>query len=220
MEIARGKKTVDLPEKDFKKIKKRYPRVAADLGCGDGKFAYEMARRNPDTLYVGIDADRNNLVKYASRIVRKRSKGGLDNVIYLISNVEDLPDVLEGIFSEIWIILPWGSLLEGIVNGRELYLRNIRRIGSPGSKIRIYLNYDLKYEPVEMEKRGLPPLTEDYIKSSLIPGFESNGFAETEWEFLANEEVSPIPSTWTRKLAFGRERRTLKLAARIEGDMR
>ena len=218
MEIAKGKKTEKLPDEDLVEVLSGYQEVAADLGCGDGKFAYEMARRNPDVLYVGIDADRNNLVKYASRIVRKRSRGGLDNVIYLISNVETLPSVLDGKFTQIWIILPWGSLLDGIVNTREDYMNNIRRIGVEGSALHIYLNYDLKYEPVEMERKGLPELTPEFVTDKMIPSIQSFGFQLKDWEFMRNEEVTSLPSTWTRKLAYGRERSTLRIEAEKRGD--
>ena len=125
MEIIQGKKTKEIAVEEFRDIISAYNSIEIDIGTGDGKFIYESARNNPDTFFIGIDSDRNNLVKYSHKIYRKPEKGGLSNVLYVISNVENLPCELHAIADTVWIILPWGSLLQGIVLGKKKVLGNI-----------------------------------------------------------------------------------------------
>ena len=54
-----------------------------DVGTGDGLFVYNSARRNPDRLFIGIDANSRPLQKISERIHRKPAKGGLPNVLFL-----------------------------------------------------------------------------------------------------------------------------------------
>lgn len=217
MEAMKGASSIDMSSDEFRERIARYPTVCIDLGCGDGKYCYEMARSDPDSMYLGIDADRNGLVEYSRRILKKPSKGGLDNVLYLISNAEALPGDLDGIADEITVILPWGSLLKGLVVPDPLYLSNIRRISKDGAILKIYLNYDVKYEPVEMDRKGLPELTESYVGDNMVPAYASAGIRITGYRFMENEEARSIPSTWTRKLGFGRARSTLLIEGVIEG---
>ncbi|MDG6224171.1 MAG: methyltransferase domain-containing protein [Candidatus Thermoplasmatota archaeon] len=217
METMKGARSSDIGPDLFRKLIQEYFRTCVDLGCGDGKYCYEMARTDPDTFYIGIDADRNGLVEYSRRIVKKPSRGGLKNVLYLISNVESLPEELNGIADEVTVILPWGSLLQGMVGSDPLYLSNIRRISKDGSLLKIYLNYDVKYEPVEMERKGLPELTEGYVEDHMVPAYASAGIRIAGYRFMENEEARSIPSTWTRKLGFGRARSTLLIEGVIEG---
>lgn len=216
MEIIEGRETHEISLREIKDRISSYSRIVADLGCGDGKFVYEMGRKNPESFFIGIDADRNNLVRYSKKITKKKERGGLDNVIYMIANVESLPSDLDDLFDEINVILPWGSLLHGIVNSREVYLKNISRVSKPGAIFLIYINYDVKYEPVEMERAGLPEVTDDLVRDQLIPIYGEQGLIVEDFTFMDNEEVKSIPSNWTRKLAFGRSRKTLRITGVVD----
>jgi 16S rRNA (adenine(1408)-N(1))-methyltransferase len=218
MEIMKGKTTIEISSDEFSSIISGYPRISVDMGCGDGKYPYEMARLDPNTFYIGIDADRNGLTEYSRRISKKPEKGGATNVIFLIANIENLPEDLHRIADEVTVILPWGSLLRGLVNSDPKYLEGIRFVGKEGSKVRIYLNYNVKYEPVEMERQGLPELTEEYIQDVLGPAYSSHGIIFHSHRFMENEEARSLPSTWARRLGFGRVRSTLLLEGTVGGD--
>jgi len=209
MEIMKGKGTIEISSDEFSELIAGYSRVAIDMGCGDGRYPYEMARADPSSFHIGIDADRNGLIEYSRKASKKPSKGGVGNLLYLIANVENLPVEMAGIADEVTIILPWGSLLQGIVNSDPVYLRNIRSVTKEGAVLRIYLNYDVKYEPVEMERKGLPELTEEHVRTNMVPEYQNAGIRITGYRFMENEEARNIPSTWTRKLGFGRARSTL-----------
>ena len=52
----------------------RYREVRLDLGCGKGDFTAEMARREPDVLFVGVDFEPICIAYAAERAVRARLK--------------------------------------------------------------------------------------------------------------------------------------------------
>lgn len=78
-----------------------------EVGMGKGRFITELALRNPDKNYVGIE-------KYSSvllRAIRKREElEGVDNLLFLRMDAEELPEVfgpdeVDGIylnFSDPW----------------------------------------------------------------------------------------------------------------------
>jgi 16S rRNA (adenine(1408)-N(1))-methyltransferase len=220
MEIMKGKGTIVIPSEEFQEFVQGYSRISVDMGCGDGRYPYEMARLDPNVFYIGIDADRNGLVEYSRRVSKKPEKGGANNVLFVIANIESLPSDLKGIADEVTVILPWGSLLRGVVNSDPKYLDGFRFVAKDGSDIRIYLNYDAKYEPIEMERKNLPDLTEEFIEGALVPSYESHRIHLSSHRFMDNSEARAIPSTWARRLGHGRVRSTLLLEGTIGGDPR
>ncbi len=210
VEIIRGKNTFFLNKTEFISLLQSYQDVIVDLGTGDGKFIYELAKKNSQTFFIGIDADRNGLIEYSHKITRKPSKGGLCNVVYLISNVNNLPDDLAEIANEVWIILPWGSLLQAVVLGEAEFIQNISKIAKKTGSIHTFVNYDLQYEANEITKLGLPNLTIEYLETTLAPKYNNYGLFFSKSENLSNEEMTKIPSTWARRLGFGRPRQTIK----------
>ena len=216
MEMIQGKTTRQLAAQEFKDMVSPYGETVIDVGTGNGRFVYESARSRPDTFFIGIDSDRNNLVKYSHKIYRKPQRGGLSNVLYVIANVENLPEELDGIADTVWIILPWGSLLQGVVQGKAGVLSNIAKIMSQDAALKVFINYDIKYEPAEIERLGLPELTIDYVDSVLAPNYRREGIIIAEATFVGTEETKKLASTWAKRLAYARHRNTLCVEARID----
>ena len=64
----------------------KYPKVYLEIGCGKGKFSYEMAKKNPDVLYIGIE-------KFDSVIVcagEKNKHNKLDNLYFYAIDIEKI----------------------------------------------------------------------------------------------------------------------------------
>ena len=216
MEVIRGKKTFHMDSKEFKELISFYSAIEVEIGTGNGKFVYELAKNSSNTFFIGIDADRSNLVTYSRKIYRKPEKGGLGNVLYVIARAENLPSELDGIVNTIWIVLPWGSLLQGLILARKALLENIVRISCRKGVLKIFVSYDIKYEPVEMERLGLPELTIAYIDQELAPFYASEEITITERRLLNNEEMKKISSKWAKYLAYGRRRKTFFIAGEID----
>jgi 16S rRNA (adenine(1408)-N(1))-methyltransferase len=105
-------------------------------------FVYKCAQQDPRRFFIGIDANRRPLEKISEKIHRKPAKGGLSNLLFVQAAVEDLPLELAGLASEVYVQLPWGSLLRGVVAGEEIVMRNLRRMCSPGARLEVTLGLD------------------------------------------------------------------------------
>ena len=216
MRIADGKTTREITREELKSTIRQYPRVLVDIGTGDGKFVYRTAQDNPDWFCIGVDADLSSLSEYSRKSQRKPERGGLPNVMYVVSGVEDLPPELDGIADRVTVHLPWGSLLVGIVQADADVLSGLARVGKPGAELELLIGYSRKYEEYEMRRRGLPDLSLAFVDESMAQGFANAGLRIVERRILTNEELKAIPLTWGRRLAHGRERETFLVRATVE----
>jgi 16S rRNA (adenine(1408)-N(1))-methyltransferase len=134
------------------------------------------------------------------KATRKPSKGGLPNALFVQATVDDLPEELDGIANEIHINFPWGSLLKAMATGDDIVLRSVRRISAPDGLLRIVIGIDPVRDRSEIERLGLPDLSEEYIKSYLIPAYKAAGFINLEFGALEQAEWRKIETSWARKL--------------------
>ncbi len=182
-------------------------KVTVDIGTGDGRFAYKMAKNQPNDFVIGIDPAADNLT-YADKIIKKPAKGGLSNIIYVIANAFDLPDELNNLADEIYINLPWGSLLEGLIKADEILLTNLKKIGSKNRPCTLTMNlsYSILYEKDEMQRRQLPLFNEEYIEKFMIPTYKNQGINLTGYTLLSNQDLKNLETQWAKQLGFGRKR--------------
>lgn len=185
--------------------------VVVDIGTGDGRFVYRSAEKNPKKFYIGIDANAAPLAKISMKATRKPAKGGLANVLFVQAAIEDLPEELSESADEIHIHFPWGSLLRAVALGDEAALRSLRRIAAPESVLEIVLGIDEERDRTEIERLGLPPLTEEYLRKTLIPKYEAAGFETLKSGVLTPAEWSRLETSWARKLQSDAQRRVFFL---------
>jgi len=212
--ILNGKKviTVNAFEESFSCFK----RVEIDIGTGDGRFIYTQAKKNPEIFYIGIDTVAENMLEYASKSAQKLTKGGVRNVAYVIAAVENLPEELSNLANKIYITLPWGSLLEGIVKGDSGILENVANIAKQQAEFEFLITYDVFHEATEIVKRELPIITPDYIKDGLAERFSACGLILEEVHTLSEKDLRAYPTTWAKKLGFGRTREVFVLKGTID----
>jgi 16S rRNA (adenine(1408)-N(1))-methyltransferase len=86
--------------------------VVIDIGTGDGRFVYQLARENPRKFYIGIDVNPEPLQKISRKVHRKPTKGGLPNAIFIQATVEALPPELDGVADEVHIHSRGGACFE------------------------------------------------------------------------------------------------------------
>ena len=86
----------------------------------------------PDRLVIGIDALAEPMGERAATAARKPAKGGRPNLLFVHAAIEALPPELERIADEVYVQLPWGALLEGIVLARDDVLGGIAALCRPG----------------------------------------------------------------------------------------
>lgn len=200
MEYLYGKQTSALSAEALSAHLKSYREILIDLGTGDGRYVQQMAQAYPEKFIIGLDACRENL--------REVSRRSLPNALYLIANAENLPPELSGLASEITINFPWGSLLSGLLASDSAVLASLHNIAKPGAKLEIRLNSSALlqggYEP---EKAG----------ASIQQNLRCHGFAVGKTQKLDQAALRTYPTTWAKRLGFGRDPHALYLQATCPG---
>ena len=210
MKILKGKKIVE--ETSINIITSQFEKVVVDVGTGDGRFVYKMAKENPKNYFIGVDPAAENMYEFAAKIIKKPSKGGVGNAMYVVSSMEELPDEMNGIADHIYINLPWGSLLEGVVKGSDDILSNILKLSKvQNTNLDICLTYSILHEAGEMSRRELPELTLDYIRDTLTPIYKEKGIILTDSNTINNIVLREYDTQWAKRLGFGRTREIYRI---------
>jgi 16S rRNA (adenine(1408)-N(1))-methyltransferase len=191
--------------------------VVMDIGTGDGRFVYRSAQENPGKFYIGIDANAGALEKISMKATRKPAKGGLPNVLFVRAAIEDLPEEFDGQADEVHIHFPWGSLLRAVAVGDEGVLRVLGRICAPGCLVEIVIGVDPERDKTEIERLGLPELSDSYLREVLIPKYVAAGFELVNFGRMDASEWSKLETSWARKLQGGEGRRVSYLVFEVAG---
>ena len=107
--IADSEFTVNEPEKQRGKWRELFGNdnpIYIEVGMGKGKFITEMAARNPEINYIGIEKYSSVLI----RAVEKRRELEIDNLLFIRMDAEDICDVFsEGEVDRIYLNFsdPW-----------------------------------------------------------------------------------------------------------------
>ena len=194
METIRGKASLNLDLTDFYARLANYDRIMLDLGTGDGKFAFCHADNFPNHFVIGVDSCRENL--------REHSRVKLPNLLYIIASAQSLPHELHGLFSHITINFPWGSLLESLLAGDSRLLCGLESVANSSTTVDIRLNGGALAE----QGWSLEDGTE-----RIFQNLTSAGWNLRKPEMLDSRALRAFPSTWGKRLAFGRDSRAIQL---------
>lgn len=174
VEVVRGKDVVQVDGEVLREEAQQFDRVIVDLGAGDGRWIYRLARRHPTWLCVGIDANAQRMREVSSRAGRKRDRGGTRNVWFVRTAVETLPPAFDRLTDEIHIQFPWGSLLRASLRPDPLVLTRIARIGKPGATLQVQINAAILDDPRVCARFALP-LGVDAMRSRVCGGYAAAG---------------------------------------------
>lgn len=207
LSIVAGRRIETADGRSFRRRAARFERVVADVGTGDGRFVYRLARANPNWLCIGIDANTREVARTALRARRKDERGGAANAVFVRAGTGDLPGPLRGIADEIHINLPWGSLLRAVLADEPEALDAIARIGRPGAAVHVVVNECAldRHQPELHRLFGL--LTGRYAAAGIrLTGCRSS---------------VEIPSTsWGRRLGRGRPITVIRFDGVVDGQRR
>jgi len=90
MKALKGNKLTEITQLEFLGLIKKFFRIEIDFGTGDGRFIYKNALSNLTTLYIGIDTNEKQMMKYSREIQRKK----LNNALLILGSLELLPKEL------------------------------------------------------------------------------------------------------------------------------
>jgi 16S rRNA (adenine(1408)-N(1))-methyltransferase len=194
MEVIRGKNASFMDSSAFAERLSGYDSIFIDIGTGDGRFVQHLAQTHPDCFVIGIDACRENLHEVSRRAP--------SNALLVIANAQALPVELSGLGAQITINFPWGSLLEGLLMGNMAMLDSLIAIARPDARLEVRLNAGALAElDWSLEAGG------ERVRDVLT----ANGF-DMQWPItLSARDLKAYPTTWAKRLAFGRDPRAAYL---------
>jgi 16S rRNA (adenine(1408)-N(1))-methyltransferase len=195
METIRGKVSLDLDLTELQIRLANYERIVLDLGTGDGKFAFCHADNFPNHFVIGVDSCRENL--------HEHSRAKLPNLLYIIASAQSLPQELRGLVSHITINFPWGSLLESLLNGDDRLLRSLESVAGSSAALDVRLNGGA------LAEQGW---SLEYGAERIFENLTSAGWNLHKPEMLDSHVLRSFPSTWAKRLAFGRDPRAIYLS--------
>lgn len=194
MEIIRGKQTSFINAVALAERLVGYAALHIDIGTGDGRFVQHSAQALPQHFIIGLDACRENL--------RSVSRRAPSNAMFVIANALALPPELYGLGAQVTINFPWGSLLEGLLAADPALLAGLTQMLHPNGGLTVRLNAGALATAGWSLEAGA-----EHIRHVLA----RNGFTMKTATLLLRPELRTCPTTWAKRLAFGRDPRAVSL---------
>ena len=219
MRIIQGQRITEITAAEFAALHNGFAAIHIDVGTGSGRFILQNAKKNTDVFYIGIDpaADSMKETAYKAQKYFRQSKR-VCNAMFIVTAIENIPDKLYGMADSISVMLPWGSLLSGMVTADPQILQPLRTLGRADTDFDAIIGYDEYREEAEKKRRSLPTLSPEYLHS-LSDTYASCGIAITKIEEISNAHLKQLPSDWARKLGHGMQRVMYRLQGKYSGSM-
>lgn len=113
----------------------------------------------------------------------------------MCASAEHPPEELLGLADEVFVQLPWGRLLSGVVLGDPDVCGGLRSLARAGAVLRVVVGAGIWRTPVPKEIRDLPELTASYVESTLASRLAEHGWKVTDFGAVTD----PVTS-WGRRL--------------------
>jgi 16S rRNA (adenine(1408)-N(1))-methyltransferase len=215
MIVVRGKQRAELSRVELDALIAKYTGVTIDVGAGDGAWAYRYAKANASRFVIALDPVGENLREYSARAARKPARGGLANLLCITGTIEQPPEELRAMADELYVTLPWGSLMRGLVVGEDTVLKGLASLGREGARLHIVLNTRIFDEPVPLEARDLPEPTPEYVRAGLSPKYVRSGIRIEDARVLDAGEVAALDTTWAKRLSHRHPPPSVRIEARL-----
>lgn len=177
-------------------------RVVVDVGTGDARGAWRLARAEPDTLVVGLDPAWQRMADTAIRARRKPAKGGAPNLVLVNAAVEAAPAVLDGVADAVTVLMPWGGLLWGVVTAGPDVCGGLRRLARPGATLEVVIGTSIWRPPVPVDLVHLPELTPAALAAGgdLAARWAAAGWSVDEVVVTTSIDDGAPATSWARRL--------------------
>jgi len=195
MEMMRGRKSLELDANGWKDRLANYNRILLDLGTGDGRYARTLAEKHPDWFIIGVDSCRENL--------HEHSRAKLQNLLFIIASAQNLPRELDGLISHITINFPWGSLLGSLLVSDSDLMGGLKSVARPTALLKVRLNGGALAEAGKTLEAGTDKI---YYNLRRV------GWQLEQPVMMDASALKKFPSTWAKRLAFGRDPRAIMLS--------
>jgi 16S rRNA (adenine(1408)-N(1))-methyltransferase len=161
------------------------------------------AATEPGALVIGMDASASAMADASRRAARAPRKGGPPNALFVVAAAEVPPVELTAVASLITVILPWGSLFDGVIGTAPSATAGLASLLTPGGAIEVLLSVEAR--------DGLPT---DVEPSAIAEAWCRHGIDLVTARPATDAEIAATPSTWARRLRLGRDRSAWRLVLR------
>ncbi len=175
-----------------------YDATIVDLGAGDGRFVRHVAGRHPGVGAIGVDLCEASL-RTASRKVTA-------NALFVVADALALPDELGRVATRVTIHFPWGSLLRGLLDGHPGLLAGLGTVGRGGAALEIGLNAGALAAAGWTLEAG---------SERVAAVLRDAGIDVRAPRVLDPADLRRWPTTWAKRLAFGRDPRACLIDATL-----
>jgi SAM-dependent methyltransferase len=185
-------------------------RVLVDVGCGDGRHTLRWAEREPAALVVGVDAETTRLDRALAGARRRR----LDRLLFVTWSMSAPLPALAGRCAEIAVVMPWGSLLDGVLGGDDAVLRSVLGLGAPGARLAAVVNVRPWSAPASVDRKlaATPEPTAEHL-AGLVERYAALGWRLDPPSWLTDAEARALGSSWASRVVAARASRLLRLSA-------
>lgn len=189
-----GRKLIELDPRTLRARAAHYGRVVVDVGTGAGSALLRRARRDPASFFIGVDAAADNMREASDRAQRQSSRGGVANAIFVVAAAGELPGDLAAIADEVTVVLPWGSLLHGVLEAdHDLYGR-LRDLLKPNGTLEMLIS-------VAVSDVGAGSIDFDEDRAvGLAANLEGLGLRAVDVRRAEQSDVDRLGSSWGRRL--------------------
>ena len=199
METIWGKMSLELTALNLQQKLSGYEKILLDLGTGDGRFVRSKSEEHKDQFFIGIDACRENLHLNSRRI--------LPNALFVIASAQALPHELDGLISHVNINFPWGSLLESLLSDDTALITRLLSVTRRCASLDIFLNAEALVTAGYTFESGA---------DQILGALNAAGWKLKSCSLLDTNSLRSFPSTWAKRLAFGRNPRAVQLSLQRE----
>ena len=159
------------------------------------------ARSCRETLWIGIDASLDGLTAASTQAAKPAKKGGAENAIFVHAAAESLPCELNGLASNVTVLLPWGSLLAAVAKPNLAALANIGALCAPGAAFRALFTIDPMRDAKELERLGLCDVGTREWDGRILCAYDEAGFAGVTVRPVPMDAVAALGTTWAKRIA-------------------
>lgn len=158
--------------------------VILELGCGKGEYTVELAEKNPDINFIGVDIKGARLHNGAKKALEKELK----NVAFLRTNIEIIDHFFgEEEVSEIWLTFPDPQMKKTRKRlTSSIFLKKYKKFLKTGGIVHLKTdsNFQFTYSSALVKLNGLEILAETenlYESDILTETLQIKTFYEKQW---------------------------------------
>lgn len=162
-----------------------------DLGTGDGAYLAALARRQRETLFIGVDPNHAALIGVARAALN--AARAESNLLFVLGSWQDLPGELAGVASRISVLFPWGSLLQAAATADGAFATALGALSTGATSVEIVTAIEPSTDSGELRRLQL----ESFSPPAMAEALRGRGFTVAQTQLGPDHEYQ---TSWWRRI--------------------